>query len=41
MYANLMENNDAKKFFEAETKFNVLFADVNKIIGESVRDLMQ
>lgn len=41
MYAKLIENNDAKKFFEAETKFNILFADVNKIIGESVRDLMQ
>ncbi len=41
MYAKLMENSDAKKFFEAETKFNILFADVNKIIGESVRDLMQ
>lgn len=41
MYAKLMENADAKKFFEAETKFNILFADVNKIIGESVRDLMQ
>ena len=41
MYAKLMENNDAKKFFEAETKFDILFADVNKIIGESVRDLMQ
>ena len=40
MYAKLMENYDAKKYFEAETKFNILFADVNKIIGESVRDLM-
>ena len=41
MYTKLMENADAKRFFEAETKFNILFADVNKIIGESVRDLMQ
>ena len=41
MYAKLLENNDAKKFFEAETKFNILFADVNKIIGESIRDLME
>ena len=41
MYAELMNNDDAKKFFEAETKFNILFADVNKIIGESVRELMQ
>ena len=41
MYAELLENSDAKKFFEAETKFNILFADVNKIIGESVRDIME
>ena len=41
MYAKLLENNDAKKFFEAETKFNILFADVNKIIGESIKDVME
>lgn len=41
LYLELMENNDAKKFFEAETKFNILFADVNKIIGESIKDVME
>lgn len=41
MYLELMENSDAKKFFEAETKFNILFADVNKIIGESIKDVME
>ncbi len=40
MYAELLEDNDAKKFFDAETKFNILFADVNKIIGESIKDVM-
>lgn len=40
-YAELVENPDAKKFFEAETKFNILIADVNKIIGEAIRDVMQ
>lgn len=40
-YADLVENPDAKKFFEAETKFNILIADVNKIIGEAIRDVMQ
>lgn len=40
-YAELVENLDAKKFFEAETKFNILIADVNKIIGEAIRDVMQ
>ncbi len=40
-YAELVENNEAKKFFEAETKFNILIADVNKIIGEAIKDVMQ
>lgn len=40
LYAELIENEEAKKFFEAETKFNVMIADVNKIIGESIRDVM-
>ena len=41
IYMELIEIEDAKKFFEAETKFNVMIADVNKIIGESIRDVMQ
>lgn len=41
LYAELIENQEAKRFFEAETKFNVMIADVNKIIGESIRDVMQ
>lgn len=40
LYSELMEQADAKKFFEAETKFNILFADVNKIIGECIKDVM-
>ena len=40
-YAELVENEEAKRFFEAETKFNILIADINKIIGEAIRDVMQ
>lgn len=40
-YAELVENEEAKRFFDAETKFNILIADVNKIIGEAIRDVMQ
>lgn len=40
LYLELIEDNDAKKFLDAETKFNILFADVNKIIGESIKDVM-
>ena len=41
LYAELIEIDDAKKYFEAETKFNIIIADVNKIIGEAIRDVMQ
>ena len=41
MYAKLIEQQEAKKYFDAENKFNILIADVNKIIGESVKDLLQ
>lgn len=41
LYAELVEIADAKKFFEAETKFNIIIADVNKIIGEAIRDVIQ
>lgn len=40
LYAELVADEEAKKFFDAETKFNVMIADVNKIIGEAVRDVL-
>ena len=41
LYAELVEIDEAKKYFEAETKFNIVIADVNKIIGEAIRDILQ
>ena len=40
IYAKIIEIDEIKKYFEAELKFNVLFADVNKIIGDAVKDLV-
>lgn len=40
LYVELIEVDEAKKYFEAETKFNVMIADVNKIIGEAVREVL-
>ncbi len=40
LYAELVEIDEAKKFFDAETKFNIMIADVNKIIGEAIRDVI-
>ena len=41
IYVELMEQEEAKKYFDAELKFNILIGDVNKIIAESVKDLLQ
>jgi len=41
IYVELIENDVAKRYFEAELKFNVLIADVNKIIAESVQDVLR
>lgn len=40
LYAELVENDEAKRFFEAETKFNIVISDINKIIGEAIRDVI-
>ncbi len=41
LYIELIENDEAKKFFDAETKFNIVLADVNKIIGDAIKDVIQ
>ncbi len=41
LYIELIENEDAKRFFETETKFNIVLADVNKIIGDAVMDVLK
>jgi len=40
-YMELVKNELVMKYFDLELKFNVLLADVNKIIGESVRDVIE
>ena len=41
LYIELIENDEAKKFFDTETKFNIVLADVNKIIGDAIKDVIQ
>ena len=40
MYTVLIQNNEIKEYFDLEVKFNVMIADVNKIIAESVQDVL-
>lgn len=40
LYGELIQNQEASKYFDAEMKFNILIADVNKIIGQVVQEAM-
>lgn len=40
IYAELLSKENVKEYFEAEFKFNILLADVNKIIGDSVKEVL-
>ena len=40
IYTKLLEKENVKEYFEAEFKFNILLADVNKIIGDSVKEVL-
>ncbi len=40
MYTILIQNKEIKGYFDLEVKFNVMIADVNKIIAESVQDVL-
>ena len=41
LYGELIQNQEASRYFDAEMKFNILIADVNKIIGQVVQDVMK
>lgn len=40
MYQILIQDKKTKEFFDIEVRFNIMLADVNKIISESVKDLL-
>lgn len=40
MYTILIQHKEIKEYFDLEVKFNVMLADVNKIIAEAVQDVL-
>ena len=40
MYAMLVQDKQIKEYFDLEVKFNVMIADVNKIIAEAIRNVL-
>ena len=41
LYEILLKEPKVKEYFDAEVRFNVLLADVNKIIGQAVNDVLK
>ena len=40
LYAILIKEPRIKDYFDKEVRFNVMIADVNKIIGEAIKDVL-
>ena len=40
IYVELLSKENVKEYFEAEFIFNILLADVNKIIGDAVKEVL-
>lgn len=41
LYTILVQNEKVKEYFDKEVRFNVMMADVNKTIGEAIKDVIQ
>ena len=40
LYNFLVQNKEIKEYFDLEVKFNIMIADVNKIIAEAIKDVL-
>lgn len=40
LYTILIKEPRIKDYFDKEVKFNVMIADINKIIGEAIKDVL-
>ena len=40
MYSTLVQDAQVKEYFDLEVKFNIMIADVNKIIAEAIKDVL-
>lgn len=40
VYLELIQNDITKKYLEVELEFNTMLTEINKILGEAVKDVM-
>ncbi len=41
LYSIIIQNADGAKFFESEIRLNVLLADIQKILTEGIKDVLE
>lgn len=41
IYLELIQNDITKKYLDVELKFNTMLSDINKILGEAVKDIIE
>ena len=41
LYGELIQNQEASKYFDAEMKFNIMIADLNNFIGNAIQSLIK
>jgi len=41
LYTILVKNDKVKEYFDKEVRFNVMMADVNKTIGDAIKEVIQ
>ena len=41
LYSIIIQNSDGAKFFESEIRLNVLLADIQKILTEGIKDVLE
>ncbi len=41
LYTILVQNPKVKDYFDKEVRFNVMIADVNRIIGDAIKDVLK
>ena len=41
IYLELIQNETTKKYLDVELAFNTMLADINKVLGEAIKDVME
>lgn len=41
IYLELIQNDITKRYLDVELKFNTMLSDINKILGEAVKDIIE